>query len=340
MTAKPRILFRADASATIGFGHLARIYALIEECEARGCEAVPLFGGDEASVRSWAKDRGLTVDVRTWSTSQILQEVEHPRTTAFVVDGPPLAAALVPKLPEHVRTIVIDDLGRLSLEMSAVVNHNLHAPELAASYPNARQRLLGRRYLMLRKDIRRYTRGSCRPSTHGKLRVVLTFGGSDPDNATSRLLALVPEERPLELIVIAGPGFHHHDELHEAAKRAAARGHDVDIRRSPEDAGALFVSADAAICSAGGTLGELAYLGCPALAYAIVPDQVQSARAQAKAGLIAGGDVLATTDDEMLRAQMREFLGDDELRARVRKHALATADGDGPRRIVDEAILA
>jgi spore coat polysaccharide biosynthesis predicted glycosyltransferase SpsG len=339
MNAKPRILFRADASATLGFGHLARICALVEEVESRGYEAVPLLGGDEAAVRSWAHDRGLTAHVRAWSPTQVIQEAEHPRTAAIVVDGPPLASVLVPKMPDDVRTVVIDDLGRLSYPMSAVVNHNVHAPELAASYPYAQRRLLGRRYLMLRKDIRRYLRGSCRPSSHGKLRVIVTFGGSDPVNATSRVLALVPAERPLELIVIAGPGFRCHDELAAAAAIARNTGHDVDVRRSPEDTGALFVSADAAICSAGGTLGELAYLGCPALGLAIAPDQVRSARTQATLGLIAAGLVFSDSDDDTLRDHMRAFLLDDELRAELRRHALATADSEGPRRIVDEAIL-
>src|SRR5690606_21930222 len=102
MMAKPRVLFRADASAAIGFGHGARVCALVEECEARGCEAVLLLGGDEASVHAWAKDRGFEARVRTWSTAQILQEAEHPRTTAIVVDGPELAATLVPKMPARV----------------------------------------------------------------------------------------------------------------------------------------------------------------------------------------------------------------------------------------------
>lgn len=335
---KPRILFRADASPEIGFGHVARICALVEEAEAKGCEPVLLFGGDAPSLSSWSQDRGLSPDVRDWSTPQIIQEAEHRRTTAIVIDGPPLAAALVPKMPPDVRTIVIDDTGRLSYEMSAVVNHNVHAPGLAATYPRAHQRLLGRHYLMLRRDIRRYMRGSCRPASRGRLRVIVTFGGSDPDNATSRILALVPAERPLELIVIAGPGFRHDEALAEAAKLAHDRGHQVDIRRAPEDPGALFVSADAAICAAGGTLGEFAYLGCPALAFSIVPDQLAPLRAQLADGLVAGGHDVPTSDDDTLTAAMRAFLTDDALRADVRKKALATADSDGAKRVVEEAI--
>lgn len=340
MTTKPRVLFRADASHDIGFGHVARIVALMEEAEARGIEAVALFGGDPSAVRSWGRDRGLAnLDVREWSATQVVQVSEDPRVTAIVIDGPPLGRELIPKISDRVRTILIDDAGKVPLAMSAVVNHNVHAVSLAASYPQAKTRLLGRRYLMLRKDIRRYTRGSCRPMTFGRPRILVTFGGSDPVNATTRIISLIPDDRPLELVVVAGPGFRHDELLADAAKLATERGHIVDIRRAPEDPGALFVSADAAICSAGGTLGELAYLGCPALAYAIVPDQVTPARHQIREGLIAGGRTLAETDDETLRADMLAFLLDDNGRREQRQRALATADSDGARRIIDEAVL-
>lgn len=340
MPTKARVLFRADASHEIGFGHVARIVALMEEAEAKGIEVVPLFGGDPAAVVSWGRDRGLTnLDVRDWSATQVVQASEHPRVTAIVIDGPLLGRELIPKIPERVRTVLIDDAGKVPLSMSAVVNHNIHAVALAASYPQAKVRLLGRRYLMLRKDIRRYTRGSCRPMTTARPRVLITFGGSDPVNATTRIVSLMPDDRPLELVVVAGPGFRHDEPLAEAAKLATERGHIVDIRRAPEDPGALFVSADAAICSAGGTLGELAYLGCPALAYAIVQDQVIPARIQIREGLISGGRKFAETDDDMLRSDILAFLLDDKGRREQRQRALATADSDGARRIIEEAVL-
>ncbi|MCW5804117.1 MAG: hypothetical protein KIT31_17220 [Deltaproteobacteria bacterium] len=334
-----RILFRADASHALGFGHVARICALIEEVAAAGHEPVALFGGDEAAIKSWARDRKLPVRVGTWSPTEVMQACEHPRVRAIVVDGPTIAPAVLPKVPPHVRTILIDDAGKCGLDVATAVNHNLHAPNLAASYPAARQRLLGRRYLMLRKDIRRYTRGSCRPANSARLRVVVTFGGSDPVNATARTLSLLPPDRPLDLVVITGPGYRDDaPTLAAALSTATSAGHTVDLRRSPDDPGALFVSADAAISSAGGTLGELAFLGCPALAFPIVRDQLLPARLQLLDGLIAGGSPWLDTDDATLREQMRSFLTDDTARSHLRARALATADADGARRIVDESL--
>ena len=336
-----RILFRADASHELGFGHVARTAALIEEVVERGLEPIILFGGDATTLRSWCAARGLHPRIGEWSASHVLLAAEQQRVAAVVIDGSALANDLAPRLVDRgVKTIVLDDLGNCSLGVAAIVNHNIHAEQLANTYPCAKRRLLGRRYLMLRRDIRRYTRGSCRPMTQKRLRVIVSFGGSDPVDATSRALRLLPDDRPLELVVILGPGYQNDEPLRAAVAHAKSLGHDVDVRRAPDDPGALFVSADAAICSAGGTVGELAYLGCPAIAYAIARDQVTPARHQVRAGLIAGGRTWIETDDATVKADLTGFLLDDALRLAQRQRALATADSDGPRRVIDDALLA
>lgn len=334
-----RVLFRADASHGQGFGHVARLCALIEELQSRGDEAIPLFGGDTPALESWARYHELNAVVGEWSAMQTIHVAEEAGVSAVVIDGPALVDELAPKLFERkIRTVVIDDKGGCLHACAAIVNHNVHADQLRNTYVQAKKKLLGRRYAMLRKDIRRYTRGSCRPMTGARLRVIVSFGGSDPVDATSRTLHLLPDDRPLELVVIAGPGYRHDLPLRDAILIAKSQGHTVDLRRAPDDPGALFVSADAAICSAGGTLGELAYLGCPALAYAIAGDQVVPARHSVRNGLIAGGRTWLECDDETLRADLEAFLLDDCGRGQQRQRALATVDSDGARRIIDEAL--
>jgi len=353
------VVFRADASHAVGLGHVARLSALIEELTPGGASSsmagpsssmagasssmagptpIAMIGGDPA-LAPWLHRHGIATDPRPWSTADVLAAAADPCVRAVVIDGAPLADALVPALAARaIRCVVIDDRGTLALPIDTVVNHNFHAPALAASYPTARLRLLGRPYLMLRRAIRRYPRGSCRPRTAARLRVVVTFGGSDPVGATARALRLIPPDRPLDLIVIAGPGFRDAGALQLAARAATGAGHIVDLVHAPDDTGALFVAADAAICAAGGTLGELAYLGCPALAFAIVPDQVAGARAQVRGGLIAGGLTWSETGDAALREALRGFLGDGQARDDQRQRALATADGGGARRIIAEAL--
>jgi UDP-2,4-diacetamido-2,4,6-trideoxy-beta-L-altropyranose hydrolase len=327
-----RVAFRADASHAIGFGHVARLFAIVEELEAAGGQPCLFLGGDAPAVGAWARDRGREVDVRAWTAEDVLAA----RPDAVVVDGPALADALVPRLAgAGIRSVMIDDVGS-PLAADVVVNHNFRAA--GVPYPNAARALLGRRYLMLRQDIRRLGRDACRAAPAGRLRLVVTFGGSDPTNATARAVRLVPTARPCELVVVAGPGYRHDAALAAAMRAAEAAGHTTDLRRAPDDPGALFASADAALCSAGGTLGELAFLGCAALAFATVRDQLATARAQAEAGVIAGGGAWDDLTDAAIAGELAAFLGDDAARAQIRAAALATADGDGPRRIVDEAL--
>ena len=57
-----------------------------------------------------------------------------------------------------------------------------------------------------------------------------------------------------------------------------------------------------------------------------------------RAGLIFGGRTWADTSDEMLTADFEHFLLDDAGRSTQRQRALATADSDGAKRIVEEAL--
>ncbi|HSR95857.1 MAG TPA: hypothetical protein VLM79_02250 [Kofleriaceae bacterium] len=336
--ARPAIVLRADASHDLGFGHVARLSALIHEVERAGADAIAMFGGDDA-VAAWTQRQGITAQVRAWAPDDLFAAAAEPRVRAVVVDGSALAGTLLPTLAARgIRSVLIDDLGEVPLPVHAIVNHNFHAPSLGDGYPAAGRRLLGRRYLMLRHAMRRYARGACHPIPTPRLRVVVTFGGSDPVGATARTLRVLPTDRLLDLIVVAGPGFRDLPALSAAAAAATAAGHTVDLVRDADDLGGLFARADAAICSAGGTLGELAYLGCPALAFAIVPDQVAGARAQVRAGLIAGGRSWSQLTDAALRAELLAFLASDQQRRDQRERALATADAAGPARIVAEAL--
>jgi spore coat polysaccharide biosynthesis predicted glycosyltransferase SpsG len=335
---RPAILLRADGSHALGLGHLARLSALLEEIDPSVAEPVALFGAD-AAVAAWARGQRVPAVIRPWTTDEVVAAATERRARAVVVDGPALAAALLPPLAAAgIRTVLIDDAGDAVPPVDAVVNHNFHAPALDARYPAARLRLLGRSYLLLRRAIRRFPRGACRPRDGARLRVLVSFGGSDPVGATARIVGLMPADRRLDLVVIIGPGYRDQPALQLAGKAAVAAGHTLEVRDNPGDPGELFVTADAAICSAGGTLGELAYLGCPALGFAIVPDQLAPATSQARSGLIAGGASLADADDDAVRAELRAFLAGDRRRREQRERALATADGLGARRVVAESL--
>jgi spore coat polysaccharide biosynthesis predicted glycosyltransferase SpsG len=166
------------------------------------------------------------------------------------------------------------------------------------------------------------------------LKVLVSFGGSDPLGATPRAVRAVVGAAPARIVVVAGAGFRHREELEAAIVLACSAGHVVDYRGPVADMAGLMAGCDVAICGAGGTLAELAYLGRPAAAYAVAPDQVEIAAAQAAAGLVHGGIDLATAEKDALAASVQAFLGDAGRRAEIAARAARTVDGRGAERIV------
>ena len=159
------------------------------------------------------------------------------------------------------------------------------------------------------------------------------MGGSDPVGATARVVAAMPG-RELELIIVLGPGFLDHAALAAAATIARRRGHRVVAVEQPAQLGTILVDCDLAVSAAGGTLAELAYLGRPCYALAIVDDQLEVASRQARAGLVAGGLPLAATSDRALARDLAVLIEDRDRRQALAAAAAASIDGAGAARIL------
>jgi spore coat polysaccharide biosynthesis predicted glycosyltransferase SpsG len=333
----PRLILRGDASARLGFGHLARLCALAEAALGEGGAVDLVVGGDHRAASQFAARLGHTTGAARIhdrdDADDLVARAAALGAHAVVIDGAPIAAMLAPLLEERVRIAVVDDTGDLDDPVDWVINHNHGAEELAAGY-RTRRAMLGRDYLMLRRAVIAAGRGSCAPKKRHRLRVAIAMGGSDPVGATARVLANLPPRVPLDVVVVTGPGFSAELPLANAIGIASARGHAVVRAHAPRDLPRLIGTVDAAISAAGGTVGELAYLGCPTCAYAIVDDQRRVADRLAGDGLIHGGRPLGSMSSAELVDDIAAFLHDDARRAGLREAALATADGWGATRVV------
>ncbi len=303
-------MLRADAGHAIGSGHVMRLTALAEAATDSGGVAHTLFGGGTAA--------------------EVIGHARRLDATA-VVDGPMFTAAYVATLAAAgLRVASLDDRGIDPLPTAAVLNHNLGAESLADRYAAATVRLLGRSFHLLRRDLRRLARG-CAARAADVRRVLVTMGGSDPVGATARVLAAVPPPG-LTLVVILGPRFRRDAAFEAAAAAAAGRGHTIELHTDPAHLPHLMSSCEMAVSAAGGTLGELNYLGLPTLALAIVSDQLANARRHAAAGLALGGHPLASLDDATLASLVTTLRGDLALRIHLADAGAQSLDGRGALR--------
>jgi len=331
------LVLRADASHRLGAGHVMRLAALSDAARRSGGRTRMLIGGEPGGLIETLIAAGHDVawrDPREDDRAEIARHAAAIHARTVVLDGPDLDAAMIEPLTAAGLNVAALDDGTARLRAPVIINPGFGAEERRDLYPFARLALLGRDYALLREVVLRWPRGGLVTRAPGALRVLITFGGSDPQGATPRAVRALIGAAPADVVVVWGGSARHGDALIAAAAAARDAGHLVECSGPVDDLPALMACCDLAICGAGGTLAELAYLGRAAAAYAVAPDQVALAAAQAAAGLAHGGLDLAVTDDDALRASVHAFLADSAARAAMAARATATCDGRGAMRVL------
>jgi spore coat polysaccharide biosynthesis predicted glycosyltransferase SpsG len=103
-------------------------------------------------------------------------------------------------------------------------------------------------------------------------RVLVTLGGSDPDNVAARVmdaLALSELRGELETVIVVGAGSPHLAQLQPAALEHP----NLDLRANVTDMAALMAWADMAITGGGSTCWETAFMRLPSIILALAANQ-------------------------------------------------------------------
>lgn len=276
-----KILIRADASAVIGTGHLMRCLALAQAAQDRDsrvafvCREIPDVLGERLRDENLPLHRlkggvGTVEDAaETWATAREIH------ADWIVVDGyrfgPDYYAALH---GAGARVLAVDDMAHCAnYPVDLLLNQNLHVmPELySGKIASTARLLLGPKFSLLRREFRAYATWR-RDHVDFPRRVLVSFGGSDAENFTGRVLrALARSVRGgIEVLVLAGAANHAVPEL---TRQAAELPFTCEIRVNVRDVAAVMAWADVAISAGGSTVWELAAMRLPALVTGLSPDQ-------------------------------------------------------------------
>lgn len=331
---KPKILIRADASFAIGTGHVMRCLALAQAWQdAGGCANLMAAElPDRLSVR--LKDNQICVtpseatpgspeDARALIAYAVRQQIDW-----IVIDGDRFGCDYLESVcAAGFRVILIDDYAdRPAFSAEMIVNLNFGAD--AASY---RRRgfqgevLSGPRYALLRREFqRRFHRNF---GTKGN-RVLVTLGGSDPENLTPRIVTALSTCSDLQLTVALGPASF------IASPLEGNGGADVRVVVDASNMADLMMEADIAITVAGGTLWELMCCGCPVLCYTRTAGGSHLVNCLAEQGVIVDMGDLVRFDRATIVSAVREIVGSISARERMASQGRALVDGLGARRVV------
>jgi len=333
MTATPRVVFRADAGPDIGLGHARRCLTLAGALRELGVESLFVFAG-AARVREWLQASDFEV-LPVEPARDLAGTLAHCRVRqvpVIVVDTPVREAGYLTGLTgAGLRVVVIDDLADHELPVDLVVNPSAGAGRLRYRGAARTRFLLGASYALLRPAFQAGARGIPERAR----RVLVTVGGGDPDDLTSRLVGWAAQALgAVEQDIVVGPFTTRSRALRVAVDAAGGR---VAIHEDPKDVASLMLSADVALCGGGQTTYELAATGTPAVAIRLADNQTLNLTALAEAGtLVWVGDAGDADLGARIGRALADLAADAERRARMSRQGQTLVDGRGAGRVARE----
>jgi UDP-2,4-diacetamido-2,4,6-trideoxy-beta-L-altropyranose hydrolase len=339
MTDGRTVLVRCDASVAIGTGHAMRCLALAQAWQDSRATAVFAMAQATPAIEELLQRESIEIarlKVEPGSAGDVQETValaRAKRASWVVVDGYGFGADYQLGLKNAgVKVLFIDDNGHAGhYSADLVLNQNAHAHD--GFYPSretSTRLLLGPRFAMLRREFtswREWKREN--PAIARKL--LVTMGGSDPDNLTQRVVEAILSDGNFETTVVAGGSNPHLANLRQIV---SGSGREVRLLENVTNMPELMANADLAVAGAGTTSWEMCFLGLPALLIVLAENQQGVADELAKRGIVVHLGRGSGLAQSTIAAEVRSLAASPGVRREMGQRGRALVDGRGAERVV------
>lgn len=344
----PRVVFRVDGGGKMGMGHVYRSLAIAGAMRSvSNADICFLMDPEFAEGTQQVADAGFAVRLlapgnRT-DTTAIVRAVQDYSPNIIINDQPFLDSDYLKSLARlGAATInLVDSLADIEdpRAIASVIVATIQEDDVALANYYA-----GPAFAIVRENFRdKASERIKRDETSiGSLKVVLSFGGSDPQGITLKALEAMDEvmsdsratgfDRPVEVTVVIGPAFGYGSELTALVDRLSIR---PEVLRRVEHMAEVLVEADLILCSGGMTVFEIAALGRPGLV--LCQNAKEAARMErfATHGSIRqlglGTEITAAT----LAQEVRALLSRRDRRREMTEAGLRLVDAQGAGRVAE-----
>jgi len=334
------LLFRTDANIAIGTGHVMRCLALAQSWQDSGGHATFAMADSTPAVEERLRAEHMKV-VRLKGHSGNLDDANQTAKLALgssaswvVVDGYQFGAEYQRSLKEEaIQLLFVDDNGHAASYVADIVlNQNAHAS--ADLYPDRHaytKLLLGPRYAMLRREFNPW-RESKREIPQVARKVLVTLGGSDPKNATLKVIGALQQLKVdgLRVTALVGGSNPH---LHVIERAAINSGREIKIVVNASDVPELMASADVAVCAAGSSCWEMCLLGLPAVLLDLGANQTPVARKLDELGAAINVGSANAVSSEQVAGALDSLIHSPDTRKHMSKQSRHLVDGMGAERV-------
>ncbi len=314
------VAIRVDASTRMGTGHVMRCLTLATKLKEHGANVIFLSKKHQGNLNQLITQKGFELfelsapiqnienetDEKLWlgcnfqdDANECLQAFKSLTIVLLIVDHYSLDAhwqRLIKAKLSLTKIMVIDDLANRSHDCDFLLDQTLgrKKSDYEKLVPNYCQLLLGADFIMLRDEFlqnratAKNTRNS-RIKASGIENILITMGGTDPDNIAEKLLNWLIKfqhdsqtSNKIQVTLVANQASAFIKNLEEISAN-----HDwITIVINPESMAKLMLATDIAIGSSGATAWERCCLGLPSLSIISAENQKFVSENLTRAGAI------------------------------------------------------
>jgi UDP-2,4-diacetamido-2,4,6-trideoxy-beta-L-altropyranose hydrolase len=334
---KPRhLLIAADCGTQIGTGHVMRCLAIAQSWKRYGGKATFFLPDGSPGIEERIRTEGLLFQTFPQAdfANFVVKGVISIKPDVTVLDGYHFGASEQSSLSSAgLAVMTVDDCGHAAeYPVRWVLNQNVGAqPETYAKRRTDTRLLLGPEYALLRQEFLPWL-GWKRQVPEKASKVLVTIGGSDPNNLSLKILeSMALLRRPeLQVVMVVGGSNPHLQALQSAAERRPVS---IRIVQNALDMPALMAWADVAVSAAGGTSYELCYMGLPSLLFVVADNQRGVAEHLSRLSMAVHAGAGHDFAREKFISQLGSLVDSREQRQTISNRGRALVDGVGAERV-------
>lgn len=320
---------RVDVGENTGSGHFFRCYSIAEKLIQNGFKVVFIVNNENA-IKSHLKEKIPYIVLKSTNELDRINQCKEiaKNISKLIVDLPFKNESYSESLSNHVKTIIIDDIGNKSIVSQLLFNgHIVKGFQNYSIDKKITKYFFGPQYMILRSEFE-LIRNKINPPDQKIKKILLTFGGNDDNDVTRKILPYFVKKN-YEITIVLGPSYKHYSNL----EKIIPKNKNFQIIVNEKNVASLFSKQDLVISSSGITVYELACLGIPCILIPSDEYQEKTAIEMSKQGF---GKNFGFWDDDFKKLEQFIF-SLDGISERKKMHFIGRklVDGKGLSRVLE-----
>lgn len=313
---RKKILFVITGNKEVGLGHAYNCLEVASEIMNHDV----YFLTDKNSEMAYQKIKSHFYPVAIQQSADIVDDILSQNPDLVINDILDTNANYIKTLKQKgLKVINFEDLGEGAKEADLVFNPIYPEKERIPNH------YFGYQYFILRNEF--YF--SKPHSSQNPKKILLTYGGVDPNNLTEKVLSSIYDtcmDKNIEINVVAGFGYNKYDTLKKYPN--------IKIHKNTPNISSLIEEADIAFTSAGRTIFEVACVGVPTIVIAQNERELTHLFANKDNGFLHLG-LHSKVSVDSIQENFLKILNNKELRQEMSQAMLSKDLKHGKKRVID-----